>query len=80
VMINNADIVRDAQLVRYKDAAHIGVMSDEVYDSVIAVNQGGVFVCTRATAPLMNGMTRTWSRELGKIEMVKRRWAAWTNV
>jgi 3-oxoacyl-[acyl-carrier protein] reductase len=102
VLINNAGIVRDAQLVKYKDGTHIGIMSDEVYDSVVAVNQRGVFVCTRAVAPLMIaagggvilnassvvglygnfgqtnyvatkaaviGMTRTWSRELGKYKI-----------
>lgn len=53
ILINNAGIIRDAQLVKVKDGALTGAMSDEVFDSVIAVNQRGVFVCTRAVAPLM---------------------------
>ncbi len=102
VLINNAGITRDAQLIKYKDGALTGMMSDEAFDSVIAVNQRGVFVCTRAVAPVMIaagggvilnassvvglygnfgqtnyvstkaaviGMTRTWSRELGKYKI-----------
>ena len=53
VLINNAGIVRDAQLVKVKDGALHGAMSDEVYDSVIAINQRGVFICTRAVVPFM---------------------------
>lgn len=53
ILINNAGIVRDAQLVKVKDGALHGSMSDEVFDSVVAVNQRGVFVCTRAVVPFM---------------------------
>src|SRR3954468_13871686 len=38
VLVNNAGILRDAQLVKYKDGALVGVMSDEQFDSVINVN------------------------------------------
>ena len=53
VLVNNAGILRDAQLVKFKDGAVTGTMSDDVFDSVIAVNLRGVFVCTRAVAPAM---------------------------
>jgi 3-oxoacyl-[acyl-carrier protein] reductase len=51
VLINNAGIIRDGQLVKFKEGALAGVMSDEQFDSVIDVNLKGVFVCTRAVAP-----------------------------
>lgn len=53
VLVNNAGILRDGLLVKYKDGSVVGTMSDEVFDSVIAVNLRGVFVCTRAVAPVM---------------------------
>ncbi len=53
VLVNNAGIVRDAQLVKWKDGAVASVMSEETFDSVIAVNLRGVFLCTRAVAPHM---------------------------
>jgi 3-oxoacyl-[acyl-carrier protein] reductase len=53
VLVNNAGILRDGQLVKYKDGAIAGTMSDENFDAVIAVNLRGVFVCTRAVAPVM---------------------------
>jgi len=53
VLVNNAGIVRDAQLVKWKDGGAISVMSDEAFDAVIAVNLRGVFLCTRALVPQM---------------------------
>jgi 3-oxoacyl-[acyl-carrier protein] reductase len=53
VLINNAGILRDGQLVKYKDGELIGTMSDEAFDQVIQVNLRGVFLCTRAVAPHM---------------------------
>lgn len=53
VLVNNAGIVRDAQLVKWKDGAVAGLMSDEVFDSVIGVNLRGVFLCARAAVPHM---------------------------
>ncbi len=53
VLVNNAGIIRDGQLVKYKDGALAGLMSDEQFDSVISVNLKGVFHCTRAVAPVM---------------------------
>ncbi|HSL22468.1 MAG TPA: 3-oxoacyl-ACP reductase FabG [Vicinamibacterales bacterium] len=53
VLVNNAGIVRDAQLVKWKDGAVASMMTDEIFDSVVAVNFRGVFLCTRAVAPHM---------------------------
>jgi 3-oxoacyl-[acyl-carrier protein] reductase len=53
VLVNNAGILRDGQLVKYKDNALAGMMSDEQFDAVISVNLRGVFVCTRAVTPHM---------------------------
>ncbi len=53
VLVNNAGIVRDAQLVKVKDGAVAATMSDEQFDSVISVNLKGLFLCTRAAAPHM---------------------------
>lgn len=53
VLVNNAGIIRDGLLVKYKEGALAGMMSDEQFDSVIGVNLKGVFVCTRAVAPRM---------------------------
>ncbi len=53
VLVNNAGIIRDGQLVKYKDGALAGIMGDEQFDAVISVNLKGVFHCTRAVAPRM---------------------------
>ena len=53
VLVNNAGILRDAQLVKYKDGALVSAISDELFDAVIAVNLKGVMNCTRAVAPKM---------------------------
>lgn len=53
VLVNNAGIVRDAQLVKAKDGAVVDRMSDAVFDQVIGVNLKGVFVCSRAAVPHM---------------------------
>jgi 3-oxoacyl-[acyl-carrier protein] reductase len=53
VLVNNAGILRDGQLVKYKEGALTGMMTDEQFDAVISVNLKGVFVCTRAVAPRM---------------------------
>ena len=51
VLVNNAGIVKDAQLVRWKDGRQTGAMSEADFDAVIAVNLKGVFLCTRAVVP-----------------------------
>jgi 3-oxoacyl-[acyl-carrier protein] reductase len=53
VLVNNAGILRDAQLVKWKDGSLGGTMTDEAFDAVIAVNLKGVFLCTRAVVPHM---------------------------
>jgi 3-oxoacyl-[acyl-carrier protein] reductase len=53
VLVNNAGILRDGQLVKYKDGTLLGTMSDEQFDAVIDVNLKAVFVCARAAAPRM---------------------------
>ncbi|MBK9064487.1 MAG: 3-oxoacyl-ACP reductase FabG [Acidobacteria bacterium] len=53
VLVNNAGIVKDSQLVKWKDGAVVSTMSDGDFDRVISVNLKGVFNCTRAVAPAM---------------------------
>lgn len=53
VLVNNAGIVRDGQLVKFKDGQLVGTMSDEQWEAVIGVNLRGVFNCTRAVAKVM---------------------------
>src|SRR3984885_14765078 len=48
VLINNAGIVRDAQLVKWNVGSPESIMSEEVWDAVIGVNLKGVFLVTRA--------------------------------
>ena len=52
-LVNNAGIVRDSQLVKWKEGAVASTMTDADFDKVIAVNLKGVFTCTRAVAPHM---------------------------
>ena len=53
ILVNNAGILRDAQLVSFKEGELRGRMSVEDYDAVLGVNLRGVFLCTRAVAPVM---------------------------
>jgi len=53
ILINNAGILRDGQLVKVKDGEIQKRMTDEMFDMVIDVNLRGVFICTRAVAPHM---------------------------
>jgi len=53
VLVNNAGILRDAQLVKSKGDEITGVMSEADFDAVISVNLRGVFACTQAVAPTM---------------------------
>ena len=53
VLINNAGIVRDAQLVKWNGGGPESIMSEETWDAVIGVNLKGVFLCTRAVVPHM---------------------------
>lgn len=51
ILINNAGITRDAQLVKVKDGVVTGGMSDTDFDAVVAVNLKGVYTCTQAVVP-----------------------------
>lgn len=51
VLVNNAGIVRDSQLVKFKDGELVSEMSDQAWEAVIGVNLRGVFNCTRAVVP-----------------------------
>jgi len=53
VLVNNAGITRDAQLVKYKDGQVVSTMDDAAFDAVMNVNLRAVFVCTRAVVPHM---------------------------
>ncbi len=53
VLVNNAGIVLDSQLVKWKDGEVQSTLSDEAWDAVIDVNLKGVFHCARAVVPHM---------------------------
>lgn len=53
ILVNNAGITRDAQLVKVKDGEVVGKMSEAEFDAVLNVNLKGVFTCTQAIAPIM---------------------------
>ena len=53
VLVSNAGILRDGQLVKWKDGAVAATMSDEAWEAVIGVNLRGVFLCARAVVPHM---------------------------
>jgi 3-oxoacyl-[acyl-carrier protein] reductase len=100
VLVNNAGILRDGQLIKFKAGQLTGQMAEADFDQVISVNLKGVFNCTQAVAPVMAkqgsgvilnatsvvgldgnfgqtnyvaaksgviGMTKVWSRELGRF-------------
>ncbi len=53
VLVNNAGIVRDGQLVKVKDGEIVKQMSEADFDLVVSINLKGVFNCTQAVAPVM---------------------------
>lgn len=53
ILINNAGILRDGVLVKVKNGELVKQMSEDAFDSVVAVNLKGVFNCTQAVAPYM---------------------------
>ena len=53
ILINNAGITRDSQLIKIKDGEVIGKMGEAEFDAVLNVNLKGVFTCTQAVAPVM---------------------------
>ncbi len=53
VLVANAGILRDSQLVKWKDGAVVSTLSDEAWEAVIGVNLRGVFLCARSVVPHM---------------------------
>jgi len=53
VLVNNAGVLRDGQLVKMKDGELVKQMSEAEFDLVIGVNLKGVFNCTQAVVPYM---------------------------
>ncbi len=53
ILINNAGILRDAQLVKVKDGELIKQMTEDDFDAVVSINLKGVFNGTQAVAPYM---------------------------
>jgi 3-oxoacyl-[acyl-carrier protein] reductase len=53
ILVNNAGVLRDGQLVKFKDGEVVNQMTDEMFDFVININLKGVFNCTRAVIPSM---------------------------
>ena len=68
ILLNNAGILRDAQLVKFKEGAVQRRMEDADFDAVIRVNLRGVFVCTRAVVPHM--ISRRYGRILNASSVV----------
>src|SRR5260221_14012956 len=54
VLINNAGVLRGAQLVKFKDGEITGVMEEAAFDTVKNGNLRAGFICTRAVGPHMN--------------------------
>jgi 3-oxoacyl-[acyl-carrier protein] reductase len=53
VLVNNAGVLRDGQLVKFKEGQLIGQMAEADFDLVISINLKGVFNCAQAAAPFM---------------------------
>lgn len=53
VLVNNAGIIRDGQLIRMKEGEAVGGMSEKDFDRVLSVNLKGVYHCTQAVVPGM---------------------------
>jgi len=53
ILVNNAGVLRDGQLVKFKDGQLVSQMPEVDFDLVISVNLKGVFNCSQAVAPQM---------------------------
>lgn len=53
VLVNNAGILRDNQLVKFKGGRVVKQMPEADFDLVVSVNLKGVFNCTQAVVPYM---------------------------
>ncbi len=68
ILINNAGILRHAQLVKVEDGKIVGQMSEQDFDDVLAVNVKGVFNCTQAVVPFM--IERNYGRIISASSVV----------
>ncbi|MCZ2127502.1 MAG: beta-ketoacyl-ACP reductase [Anaerolineales bacterium] len=53
VLVNNAGVLRDGMLIKFKEGQLVGQMSEADFDLVVSVNLKGVFNCAQAVAPIM---------------------------
>ena len=53
VLVNNAGVLRDGQLVKFKEGQLIGQLTEFDFDLVVSINLKGVFNCTQAVVPVM---------------------------
>jgi 3-oxoacyl-[acyl-carrier protein] reductase len=53
VLVNNAGVLRDNQLVKFKGGELANQMPEADFDLVVSVNLKGVFNCTQAVVPYM---------------------------
>lgn len=53
ILINNAGITADSQLVKWKDGNVVKEMTADEFQRVISINLMGVFNCAQAVVPLM---------------------------
>jgi 3-oxoacyl-[acyl-carrier protein] reductase len=53
VLVNNAGVLRDNQLIKMKDDELVKQMPEKDFDLVVAVNLKGVYNCTQAAVPHM---------------------------
>ena len=71
ICVNNAGILRDGVFVKVKDGKLVKQMTEEAFDSVVAVNLKGVFNCHPA---LRSRMHANWR---GDFECILDRRAGW---
>jgi 3-oxoacyl-[acyl-carrier protein] reductase len=53
ILINNAGITADSQMVKWKDEKVVKEMSPDEFQRVISINLTGVFNCAQAVVPVM---------------------------
>lgn len=53
VLVNNAGVLRDGQLVKVKEGQLVGQLTEFDFDLVVSINLKGVFNCTQAVVPVM---------------------------
>ncbi len=53
ILINNAGITADSQMVKWKEGKVVKEMTPEEFQRVISINLTGVFNCAQAVVPLM---------------------------